>query len=82
MKIFKLKEGEITKPFEVDGGYLIIKANQEPEYPPYAQVERTIRSQLINEGLLNYINGLREEWEVRVYKDRLQEITKSEPKEK
>jgi len=81
-EIFKLKEGEITKPFEVDGGYLIIKANNKPEYPPYAQVERTIRSQLINERLLDYINGLRQEWEVRVYKDRLQEITKSEPKEK
>jgi parvulin-like peptidyl-prolyl isomerase len=81
-EIFKLKEGEITKPFEVDGGYLIIKANQAPEYPPYAQVERIIRAQLINERLLNYINGLRQEWEVRVYKDRLQEITESEPKEK
>jgi len=81
-EIFELKEGEITKPFEVDGGYLIIKANQEPGYPPYGQVERTIRSELINERLLEYINDLRQQWEVRIYKDRLQEITKSEPKEK
>jgi len=79
-EIFELKEGEITKPFEVQDGYLIIKANQEPDFPPYGQVERIIRSKLINERLLNYINGLREQWGVRVYKDRLQEITKSEPK--
>ena len=79
-EIFELKEGEITKPFEVQGGYLIIKANQEPDFPPYGQVERIIRSKLTNERLLNYINGLREQWGVRVYKDRLQEITKSEPK--
>ncbi|MCZ6791701.1 MAG: peptidylprolyl isomerase [Candidatus Dadabacteria bacterium] len=79
-EIFELKEGEITKPFEVQGGYLIIKANQEPDFPPYGQVERIIRSKLINERLLNYINGLREQWGVRVYKDRLQEIIKSEPK--
>ncbi|MCH7518815.1 MAG: peptidylprolyl isomerase [Candidatus Dadabacteria bacterium] len=79
-EIFELKEGEITKPFEVQGGYLIIKANQEPDFPPYGQVEQIIRSKLINERLLNYINGLREQWGVRVYKDRLQEITKSEPK--
>jgi peptidyl-prolyl cis-trans isomerase C len=79
-QIFELKEGEITKPFEVQDGYLIIKANQEPDFPPYGQVERIIRSKLINERLLNYINGLREQWGVRVYKDRLQEIIKSEPK--
>ena len=79
-EIFELKEGEITKPFEVQGGYLIIKANQEPDFPPYGQVERIIRSKLTNERLLNYINGLREQWGVRVYKDRLQEIIKSEPK--
>ena len=79
-QIFELKEGEITKPFEVQDGYLIIKANQEPDFPPYGQVERIIRSKLINERLLNYINGLREQWGVRVYKDRLQEIIKSELK--
>ncbi|MCZ6527846.1 MAG: peptidylprolyl isomerase [Candidatus Dadabacteria bacterium] len=79
-QIFELKEGEITKPFEVQDGYLIIKANQEPDFPPYGQVERIIRSKLTNERLLNYINGLREQWGVRVYKDRLQEIIKSEPK--
>ncbi len=79
-QIFELKEGEITKPFEVQDGYLIIKANQEPDFPPYGQVERIIRSKLINERLLIYINGLREQWGVRVYKDRLQEIIKSEPK--
>ncbi len=33
-QIFELKEGEITKPFEVQDGYLIIKANQEPDFPP------------------------------------------------
>ncbi|TFG76056.1 MAG: hypothetical protein E4H21_07290 [Thermodesulfobacteriales bacterium] len=81
-EIFILKKGEITKPFEVQGGYLIIKANKEPDYPPYAQVERMIRSELINQRLLDYINGLRGEWEVTVYKDRLKEISKSESNQK
>jgi peptidyl-prolyl cis-trans isomerase C len=81
-EIFLLKKGEITKPFEVQGGYLIIKANKEPDYPPYAQVERMIRSELINQRLLDYINGLRGEWEVTVYKDRLKEISKSESNQK
>lgn len=81
-EIFTLKKGEITKPFEVQGGYLIIKANKESDYPPYAQTERLIRSELINERLLNYINKLRAEWEVKIYKDRLKEISKSESKEK
>ena len=81
-EIFLLKKGEITKPFEVQGGYLIIKANKEPDYPPYAQLERMIRSELINQRLLDYINGLRGEWEVTVYKDRLKEISKSESNQK
>lgn len=76
--IFTLNEGDITKPFEVDGGFLIIKANKEVELPPYAQVERNIRSKLINERLLGYINSLRNEWDVQVYEDRLEEIAKSE----
>lgn len=81
-KIFILKEGEITKPFEVQGGYLIIKANKEPDYPPYTQLERMIRSEMINQRLLDYINGLRGEWEVKVYEDRLKEISKSESNKK
>ena len=75
--IFTLNKGDITKPFEVDGGYLIIKANKEVELPPYGQVERNIRSKLINQRFLNYINSLRKEWKVRVYEDRLEEISKS-----
>lgn len=77
-EIFILKEGEITKPFEVQGGYLIIKANKEPDYPPYAQLERTIRSEMINQRLLDYINNLRTKWEVKVYEDRLKEISNIE----
>jgi len=80
--VFTLNKGDITKPFEVDGGYLIIKANKEVELPPYGQVERNIRSKLINERLLNYINSLRKEWEVQVHEDRLEEISKSESNQK
>jgi len=82
IEIFTLKKEEITKPFEVQGGYLIIKANKDPDYPPYAQVENQIRSELINEGILNYINSLRNQWEVTVYKDRLKEMSESESNEK
>ena len=81
-EIFVLEKGEITKPFEVQGGYLIIKANKEPDYPPYAQLERTIRSEIINQRLLDYINGLRAEWEVKLDEDRLKEIYESESNEK
>lgn len=81
-EIFVLKKEEITKPFEVQGGYLIIKANKEPDYPPYAQLERTIRSEMINQRLLDYINGLTAEWEVKVDEDRLKEIYESESNEK
>jgi len=80
--VFTLNKGDITKPFEVDGGYLIIKANKEVELPPYGQVERNMRSKLINERLLNYINSLRKEWEVQVHEDRLEEISKSESNQK
>lgn len=81
-EIFQLKKDEISKPFEVQGGYLIIKANTGPDYLPYAQTERLIRSDLMNERLINYINGLRAQWEVKIYEDRLQEISKSESNKK
>lgn len=77
--VFSLKEGDITKPFEVDGGYLIIKVNKEADFPPYAQLENNIRSELINERLLEYINNLRVKWDVQVYEDRIEEISNSEP---
>lgn len=80
--IFELNEGDITKPFEVDGAYLIIKANNKPDLPPYGQIENSIRSELVNQRLFDYINSLREEWDVQVYEDRLQEMYKSESNEK
>ena len=80
--IFELNEGDITKPFEVDGAYLIIKANKKPDVPPYRQIENTIRSELINQRLFDYIYSLRENWDVKVYEDRLEEMFKSESNEK
>ena len=80
--IFELNKGDITKPFEVDGAYLIIKANKEPDIPPYGQIENSIRSELINQRLFDYINSLREQWDVKVYEDRLEEMYKSESNDK
>ncbi len=80
--IFGLNEGEITKPFEVDGAYLIIKANKDPDFPPYAQIERLIRSELISKGLLDYMNSLKDELDVQIYEERLQEIVQSESNDK
>ena len=79
--IFELNTGDVTKPFEVDGAYLIIKANKKPDVPPYGQIENSIRSELINQRLFEYIDSLKEEWDVQVYEDRLQEMYKSEPNE-
>ena len=78
--IFSLKEGDITKPFEVENGYLIIKVNKEADIPPYQQVERNIRSTLINDRLISYINNLRNDWNVKIYDEKLKEISNSESK--
>ncbi len=79
--IFELKKGDITKPFEVDGAYLIIKANKKPDIPPYGQIENSIRSELINQRLFDYIDSLKNEWDVQIYEDRLEEMYKSESKQ-
>ena len=76
--VFELKKGDITNPFEVDGAYLIIKANKKPDIPPYGQIENSIRSELINERLFDYIDSLKDEWDVQIYEDRLEEMYKSE----
>ncbi len=79
--IFELKKGDITKPFEVDGAYLIIKANKKPDIPPYGQIENSIRSELINQRLFDYIDSLKNEWDVQIYEDRLEEMYNSESKQ-
>lgn len=77
-ELFLMKKGEITNPLEVDGGYFIIKINEGAAPLPEGQVRRKIQSILINEKLVEYVYGLREESGVEVYRDRLEESMKSE----
>jgi parvulin-like peptidyl-prolyl isomerase len=77
-KLFSMKKGEITGPLEVDGGYFIIKIEEGAASLPEGQVRRKIESQLINEKLIEYVYGLREELGVEVYRDRLEESMNSE----
>lgn len=76
--LFRMKEGEITNPLEVDGGYFIIKINEGAAPLPDGQVRRKIESILVNEKLVEYVHGLREESGVEVYRDRIEESMKSE----
>lgn len=77
-ELFGMKEGEITDPLEVDGGYFIIKIDEGAAPLPEGQVRRKIESLLINEKLVEYVYGLREESGVEIYSDRLEESMKSE----
>jgi parvulin-like peptidyl-prolyl isomerase len=77
-RIFGMKKGEITVPLEVSGGYFIIKINEEAAPIPEGQLRRRVESQIINEKLVEYVNGLRDEAKVEVYRDRLEESLKSE----
>ena len=77
-QIFGMKKGEITVPLEVSGGYFIIKINEEAAPIPEGQLRRRVESQIINEKLVEYVNGLRDEAKVEVYRDRLEESLKSE----
>ncbi|HSC33896.1 MAG TPA: peptidylprolyl isomerase [Thermodesulfobacteriota bacterium] len=77
-ELFRMKKGEITNPLEVDGGYFIIKINEGAAPLPDGQVRRKIESILVNEKLVEYVYGLREESGVEVYRDRLEESMKSE----
>jgi peptidyl-prolyl cis-trans isomerase C len=76
--LFRMKKGEITNPLEVEGGYFIIKIDEGPRMRPEGQVNRIIDSRIINDKLLEYMNGLRKEWRVEVYRDRLEESAKSD----
>ncbi len=77
-RIFDMKEGEISKPLEVEDGFYIIKVDEGSGFLPDGQVRRKIKSELINEKLIEYVNGLREEWSVVVFKDKLQESVESD----
>ncbi|HET7290473.1 MAG TPA: peptidylprolyl isomerase [Thermodesulfobacteriota bacterium] len=77
-QIFGMKKGEITGPLEVSGGYFIIKINEGAAPIPEGQLKRRVESQIINEKLVEYVNGLRNEARVEVYRDRLEESLTSE----
>lgn len=77
-RIFQMKEGEISEPLEVEDGFYIIKVEKRPRPLPEGKVSRKIQSELINEKLIEYMGGLREEWGVVVFKDRLEESVESD----
>ena len=77
-RIFGMKKGEITDPLEVSRGYFILKINEGVAPIPEGQLRRKVESQIINEKLVEYVNGLRDEAGVEVYRDRLEESMKSE----
>lgn len=77
-RIFGMKKGEITGPLEVSRGYFIIKIDEVAAPIPEGQLRRRVESQIINDKLVEYVNGLRHDAGVEVYRDRLEESMKSE----
>lgn len=71
--IFGGNAGEISGPLEVGDEFFIIKLEKGPEPVPFSEVSRKIESAIVNEKVLEYVNGLREKWGVVVYKERLEE---------
>lgn len=76
--IFGGNVGEISGPLEVGNEFFIIKLEKGPEPVPFAEVSRKIEAAIVNEKVLEYVNGLREKWGVVVYKERLEERRDSE----
>jgi len=77
-QIFGMNKGQITVPLEVSDGYFIIKINEGAAPIPEGQLRRRVESRIINDKLVEYVNGLRDEAGVEVYRDRLEESVKSE----
>ena len=77
-RIFTMKKGEITVPLEVGGGYFILKINEGAAPLPEGQLRRKVETQIINEKLVEYVNGLRDDAGVEVYRESLEESMKSE----
>lgn len=76
--IFGGNAGEISGPLEVGNEFFIIKLEKGPEPAPFSEVSRKIEGAIVNEKVLEYVNGLREKWGVVVYKERLEESRDSE----
>ncbi|MGD9652811.1 MAG: peptidylprolyl isomerase [Candidatus Dadabacteria bacterium] len=72
-EIFAAKEGEISGPLEVGNEFYIIKLDKGPEPVPFDEVSRKIEAAVVNEKVLEYVEGLRDKWGVVVYKERLEE---------
>lgn len=66
---FKLKSGEVSKPFKTAYGYHIVKVLEEPKAvsQPFDSVKGNIRYQLRNEAKAAEIERLRKESDVTIY---------------
>jgi len=76
--VFAAKEGGISGPLEVGNEFYIIKLDKGPEPVPFAEVSRKIEAAVVNEKVLEYVEGLRDKRGVVVYKERLEESRDSE----
>lgn len=77
-EIFAAKEGGVSGPLEVGNEFYIIKLDKGPEPAPFGEVSRKIEAAVVNEKVLEYVEGLRDKRGVVVYKERLEESRDSE----
>lgn len=67
--LFSLKEGEVSKPIEVQRGYVIVKVTGGIKPIPFDQVKGKIQTDLRTNFLNDYIANLKKEFNVVVFED-------------
>jgi peptidyl-prolyl cis-trans isomerase C len=76
-KIFNLKVGEISDPFETEGGFLIVKVTESPQIVPFYQVKDQIQVELRKKAFSDYTKKLREQFGVEVFEGNLKNISQN-----
>lgn len=75
MKLFAMKEGEVSEPIELLRGYVIMKVTEAPHTPAVEKIKGRVEITLRKEIFNDYVESLKADFDVKVMDDKIAEIT-------
>lgn len=73
-KLFSLKEGEVSEPFEMGKGVAIVKVTESPSLAPFENVKTRVQYDLRKQKFQEFVDSLKKGTKVEVYEDKISEM--------
>lgn len=73
-KLFSIKEGEVSEPFEMGKGVALVKVTESPSLAPFEKVKSRVQYDLRKQKFQEYIDSIKKGTKVEIYEDRISEM--------